>query len=80
MNAIRLRRCDGQTDAQERKGFIFEKPAPMTRSAAKKHISDENYTDVTNLQKVKDGWTAKAESLGAPVSLLITDRGDIDQQ
>ena len=55
-------------------------PAQMTESAAKKHITDENYTDVTDLQRVRDGWTAKAKSLGSPVSLLITDMGDIGQQ
>ncbi len=55
-------------------------PAQMTETAAKKHITDENYTDVTDLQRVRDGWTAKAKSLGSPVSLLITDMGDIGQQ
>ncbi len=55
-------------------------PAQMTQAAAKKHITDENYTSVTNLHKVKDGWTANAKSLGSPVSLLITNMGDIDQQ
>jgi predicted aconitase len=55
-------------------------PAQMTEQAAKKHITDENYTDVTNLKKVKDGWTANAKSLGSPVSLLITDMGNIDQE
>lgn len=63
-----------------REGYAARAPAQMTEAAVKKHITDENYTDVTNLQKVKEGWTASAKSLGSPVSLLVTDMGDIDQQ
>jgi hypothetical protein len=66
--------------AAPREGYAAPAPAQMTEAAAKKHITDENYTDVTNLQKVKAGWTANAKSLGSPVSLLITDMGDINQQ
>jgi len=55
-------------------------PAPMTEAAAKKDITDANYTNVTNLHKVKNGWAANAKSLGSPVSLLVTDMGDIEQQ
>jgi hypothetical protein len=66
--------------AAPQEGYTAPAPAQMTEAAAKKHITDENYTNVTHLQKVKDGWTAKAKSLGSPVSLLITDMGNIDQQ
>jgi hypothetical protein len=52
----------------------------MTEAAAKKHITDENYTDVTNLHKLKDGWSANAKSLGTPVLLIINNMGNIDQQ
>ena len=61
-------------------GFAAGAPTEMTEAAAKKHITDDNYTNVTSLYKVKDGWTANAKSLGSPVSLLITYMGDIDQQ
>ena len=61
-------------------GYATPAPAQMTEAAVKKHITDENYTDVTNLQKVKDGWTANAKSLGSPVSLMITDMGNINQK
>ena len=61
-------------------GSAVTVPAQMTEAAAKTHITDENYTDVTNLHRVKDGWTANAKSLGSPVSLMITDTGNINQQ
>ena len=61
-------------------GYAMSAPPQMTEAAVKKHITDENYTDVSNLQKVKEGWTANAKSLGSPVSLLVTDMGDINQQ
>ena len=61
-------------------GYATPAPSRMTEAAVKKHILDENYTNVTDLQKVKNGWTANAKTLGAPVSLLVTNMGDIDQQ
>jgi hypothetical protein len=66
--------------ATARKAYTAPAPAQMTEAAAKKHITDENYTDVTNLHKLKDGWSANAKSLGTPVLLIINNMGNIDQQ
>jgi hypothetical protein len=52
----------------------------ISQAAAKADITNDNYTDVTNLQRTAKGWTAKAKDMGSPVSLLVTNSGDVEQQ
>ncbi len=54
--------------------------AGITEAYAKTQITDDDYTNVTNLKQVAAGWTATADESGKPVSLLVTNMGDVVKQ
>jgi hypothetical protein len=55
-------------------------PAHITEAYAKSQIIGDNYTNVSDLRQTKDGWTAKADESGKPVSLLVDNMGDVMKQ
>ncbi len=52
----------------------------ITEAFAKTQIIDDDYTNVTNLKRTSAGWTANADESGKPVSLLVTNMGDVVKQ
>jgi hypothetical protein len=52
----------------------------ISQNTARAMIVDDNYTNVTNMHKVGNGWAAQAKDLGAPVSLIVTNSGEVVQQ
>jgi hypothetical protein len=52
----------------------------LSESAAKDQIVIAGYTNPSDLQKTQNGWTAKANESGHPVSLMVNDFGSVEKQ
>jgi hypothetical protein len=51
----------------------------VTEAYAKTQILGDNYTNVTDMQRTRDGWTAKAMEGGKQVTLSVNDMGDVNK-
>jgi hypothetical protein len=49
--------------------------APISKAEALSEIRTDGYMQVKDLHQIKNGWTAKAEESGKPVSLLVNSGG-----
>lgn len=51
----------------------------ISEAYAKAQILGDNYTNVTDVQQAKGGWTAKAMEGGKQVTLSVNDMGDVNK-
>ncbi len=47
----------------------------ISQAAAKSRITNDNYTNITNMQRTPNGWTANADQQGQPVKLSVSNLG-----
>jgi hypothetical protein len=52
----------------------------ISEAQAKKEITLDGYTQVRDLHKVSNGWTAEAKEGGKTVSVLADNRGNVMKQ
>ncbi len=66
------------TDANRTTADAAEASNSFTEGQAKGHIEHAGFTDVTDLQKTKDGlWTAQAKKNGQPVGVTVDFKGAV---
>src|SRR6185312_13977532 len=66
------------TDANRTTADAAEASNSFTEGQAKGHIENAGFTDVTDLQKTKDGlWTAQAKKNGKPVGVTVDFKGAV---
>ncbi|HTZ80052.1 MAG TPA: hypothetical protein VMC10_19230 [Stellaceae bacterium] len=53
--------------------------AGITMAQAKREMIGDGYTNVQNLKKSQQGWTASAMESGKPVTLVVNRLGDVDK-
>ncbi len=53
--------------------------AGITKAQAEREMRTDGYTQVKDLKKEKDGWTARALESGHPVTLLADNHGNVEK-
>jgi ABC-type phosphate transport system substrate-binding protein len=60
--------------------FAASSSHAITEAQAKKEITLDGYTDVSDLHKVANGWAAKAKEGKTAVSVIADNRGNVMKQ